>query len=121
MASRDSSFWKDVIQDEMDSIISNHTWELVDLPNGSRPIGYKWVFIKKYHSDGTLNIYKSRLVAKGFRQKEDVDYFNTYAPVARTTTIRVLFALASLNEFIVHQMDVKTTFLNGYLDEEIYM
>ena len=121
VASRDASFWKDAIQDEMDSIMSNHTWELVDLPKGSRPIGCKWVFRKKYHSNGTLNTYKARLVAKGFRQKEGVDYFDTYAPVAKTTTIRILFALASLNNLIVHQMDVKTAFLNGDLDEEIYM
>ena len=121
ITSRDSTFWKDAIQDEMDSIVSNHTWELVDLPKGSRPIGCKWVFKKKYHSDGTLNTYKARLVAKGFRQKEGIDYFDTYAPVARTTTIRLLFALASLNDLIIHQMDVKTAFLNGDLDEEIYM
>jgi len=79
------------------------------------------VFRKKYHSNGTLNTYKARLVAKGFRQKEGVDYFDAYAPVAKTTTIRILFALASLNNLIVHQMDVKTAFLNGDLDEEIYM
>lgn len=121
MASRDSSFWKDAIRDEMDSILSNQTWELVDLPKGSRPIGCKWVFRKKFHTDGTLNTYKARLVAKGFRQKEGIDYFDTYAPVARTTTIRVLFALASINDLAVHQMDVKTAFLNGDLDEEIYM
>ena len=70
MASRDSAFWKDAVQDEMDSIMSNHTWELVDLPHGSKPIGCKWVFKRKYNSDGTLNTYKARLVAKGFRQKE---------------------------------------------------
>lgn len=87
--------------------MSNHTWELLDLLKGSRPIGCKWVFRKKYHRDGTLKAYKDRLVVKGFIQKEDVDYFDTYAPVARTTRIRVLFALASLNNRIVHQMDVK--------------
>ena len=119
MASRDSAFWKDAIQDEMDSIMSN-TWEIVDLPKGSRPIGCKWVFRKKYHSDGTLNTYKARLVAKGFRQREGIDYFDTYAPVVRTTTIRVLFALASLYNLNVHQMDVKKTFLNGDLNEEVY-
>ena len=66
MASRDASFWKDAIQDEMDSILSNHTWELVDLPPASKPIGCKWVFQKKYHTDGALHSYKARLVAKGF-------------------------------------------------------
>ena len=121
MASRDSIFWKEAINDEMDSIMSNYTWELVDLPKGSKAIGCKWVFRRKYHSDGTLNTYKARLVAKGFRQREGIDYFDTYAPVARLTTIRVLFALASLHNLYVHQMDVKTAFLNGDLDEEVYM
>ena len=91
------------------------------MPPESKPIGCKWMFRRKYNSDGTLNTYKARLVAKGFRQKEGIDYFDTYALVARITTIRVLFALASLDNLYVHQMDVKTTFLNGDLDEEIYM
>ena len=121
MASRDASFWKDAIQDEMDSILSNHTWKLVDLPTASKPIGCKWVFRKKYHTDGTLHSYKARLVAKGFRQKEGIDYFDTYAPVARITSIRIIFAIASIYNLHVHQMDVKTAFLNGDLNEEVYM
>ena len=79
------------------------------------------MFRTKYNSDGTLNTYKARLVAKGFWQKEEIDYFDTYAPVLRITTIRVLFVLASLHNLYVHQMDVKTAFLNGDLDEEIYV
>lgn len=110
MASKDSFFWKDAIKMK---------WELVDIPKGSRPIWCKWVFKNKYLSDDTLNTYKARLVTKRFRQKECVDYFETYAPVERATTIRVLFALASLNKLIGHQMDVKTTLLNGDLNEEI--
>ena len=121
MQSRDSAFWKEAINDEMDSILSNNTWELVDLPPGSKPIGCKWVFRRKYHTDGTIQTFKARLVAKGFRQKEGIDYFDTYAPVARTTSIRILFALASIHNLYVHQMDVKTTFLNGDLNEEVYM
>ena len=121
MASRDACFWKDAIQDEMDSILSNHTWELVDLPPASKPIGCKWVFRKKYHIDGTLHSYKARLVAKGFRQKEGIDYCDTYAPVARITSIRIIFALASIYNLHVHQIDVKTAFLNGDLNEEVYM
>ena len=110
MASRDVSFWKDSIQDEMDSILSNHTWELVDLPPASKPIGCKWVFRKKYHTDGTLHSYKARLVAKGFQQKEGIDYFDTYAPVARITSIRIIFSLASIYNLHVHQMDVNCIF-----------
>ncbi|RVW78145.1 Retrovirus-related Pol polyprotein from transposon TNT 1-94 [Vitis vinifera] len=109
------------INDEMDSIMSNQTWELVDLPPGSKPIGCKWVFRRKYHTDGMIQTFKARLVAKGFKQKEGIDYFDTYAPVARTTSIRILFALASIHNIFVHQMDVKTEFLNGDLNEEVYM
>ncbi|RVW17497.1 Retrovirus-related Pol polyprotein from transposon TNT 1-94 [Vitis vinifera] len=121
MASRDVAFWKEAINDEMDSIMSNQTWELVDLPPGSKPIGCKWVFRRKYHTDGMIQTFKARLVAKGFKQREGIDYFDTYAPVARTTSIRILFALASIHNLFVHQMDVKTAFLNGDLNEEVYM
>jgi hypothetical protein len=121
MASRDVAFWREAINDEMDSILSNNTWVLVDLPHGSKPIGCKWVFRKKYNTDGSLQTFKGRLVAKGFKQKEGIDYFDTYAPVARITSIRVLMALASIFDLYVHQMDVKTAFLNGDLDEEVYM
>ena len=120
MTSRDSSFWKEAINDEMDSLMSNGTWVLVDLPPSSKPIGCKWVFRRKYNTDGSLQTFKARLVTKGFRQK-GVDYFDTYAPVARITSIRVLFALASIHDLYIHQMDVKTTFLNGDLDKEVYM
>ncbi|RVW29758.1 Retrovirus-related Pol polyprotein from transposon TNT 1-94 [Vitis vinifera] len=121
MASRDVAFWKEAINDEMDSILSNQTWELVDLPSGSKPIGCKWVFRRKYHTDGMIQTFKARLVAKGFKQREGIDYFDTYAPVARTTSIRILFALASIHNLSVHQMDVKMAFLNGDLNEEVYM
>ena len=121
ISSRDSSFWKKAINDEMNSIMSNHTWELVDLPKGSKTIRCKWVFRKKYHTDGTIQTFKARLVAKGFKQREGIYYFDTYAPVARTTSIRFLFALSSIYNLYVHQMDVKTTFLNGDLEEEVYM
>ncbi|XP_072066897.1 uncharacterized protein [Arachis hypogaea] len=118
---RDSDFWKEAIQDKMDSIMRNNTWKLVDLPRGSKAISSKWIFKKKMKVDGTVDKFKARLVAKGFAQKEGIDYFDTYAPVARIATIRVLIALASIFNFVIHQMDVKTTFLNGELDEEVYM
>ena len=121
MSSRDASFWREAINDEMDSIMSNNTWILVDLPAGSKPISNKWVFRRKYNTDGSIQTFKARLVAKGFKQKQGIDYFDTYAPVARLTSIRVLMAIASIHHLYVHQMDVKTAFLNGNLDEEIYM
>ena len=116
LASRDSPFWKEAINDEIDSLLSNGTWVLVDPPPNSKPIGCKWIFRIK---DG--NLFKARLVVKGFWQKEGVDYFDTYAPVARITSIRLLFALASIYNLCIHQMDVKTAFLNGDLNEEVYM
>ena len=94
---------------------------LVDLPPGNKAIGCKWVFKRKLKSDGSIDKYKARLVAKGFTQKKGLDYFDTYSPVSSITTIRILIALASIHNLVIHQMDVKTTFLNRDLDEEIYM
>jgi hypothetical protein len=105
----------------MDSILSNETWELVDRPYGCKHVGCKWLFKKKLRPDGTIDKYKARLVAKGYTQKEGEDFFDTYSPIARLTTIRVLLSLAISHGLLIHQMDVKTTFLNGELEEEIYM
>ncbi|KAK1618170.1 hypothetical protein QYE76_023687 [Lolium multiflorum] len=119
-ASQDD-YWKEAVRSEMDSILANGTWEVTDRPYGCKPVGCKWVFKKKLRPDGTIEKYKARLVAKGYTQKEGEDFFDTYSPVARLTTIRVLLSLAASHGILVHQMDVKTTFLNGELDEEIYM
>ena len=121
MSSPDAPYWKEAVNSEIESILQNHTWELVDLPKGSKPLGYKWIFKKKLKADGSVDKYKARLVIKGFRQKEDLDYFDTYSPVTRITSIRMLIAIASILNLEIHQMDVKTAFLNGELEEEIYM
>ena len=121
LSSLDADFWQEAINDEMDSLESNKTWHLVDLPPGCKSIGCKWVLKKKLKPDGTIDKYKARLVAKGFRQKENIDFFDTFSPVTRITSIRVLISLASIHNLLIHQMDVKTAFLNGELDEEIYM
>ena len=117
----DSPVWKEAIDNEMQSILQNQTWELTDLPPSCKPIGCKWVFKKKLRPDGFVDKFKARLVAKGFTQKPGVEYFDVYAPIARITTIRVLIALALIHKLVIHQMDVKATFLNTDLDEEIYM
>ena len=105
----------------MHSIMSNNTWILSDLPPGCKSICCRWIFRKKLKSDGTLDKYKARLVAKGFTQLKYIDYFDTFALVARMTSIRLLIALAAIHSLVIHQMDVKTAFLNGDLDEEVYM
>nr|GFA66559.1 zinc finger, CCHC-type [Tanacetum cinerariifolium] len=120
MQSRDFAFWKEAINDEIGSIMENNTWVLSDLPPGCKPLGCKWIFKRKMKFDGTVDKFKARLVIQGFRQKEGIDYFDTYAPVARITTTRLLLALAAIQNLVIHQMDVKTTFLNGDL-EEVYM
>ncbi|KAK1677410.1 hypothetical protein QYE76_038258 [Lolium multiflorum] len=120
-ASQDADYWKEAVRSEMDSILANGTWEVTDRPYGCKHVGCKWVFKKKLRPDGTIEKYKARLVAKGYTQKEGEDFFDTYSPVARLTTIRVLLSLAASHGLLVHQMDVKTAFLNGELEEEIYM
>eukprot|EP00253_Pinus_taeda_P021376 PITA_21376 len=113
--------WKEAMQKEYGALINNGTWKLVDPPFGTKPIGCKWVYKNKYKVDGSLDKHKARLVAKRFAQKEGVDYEETFAPTAKWATIRILFALAAQNGWKVHQMDVKTAFLNGDLKEFFFM
>jgi len=84
-------------------------------------IGFKWVFRRKYNTDGSLQTFEIRLVAQDFRQYKGINYFETYALVACITSIRIILALSSIYNLYVHQMDVKITFFNGELDEEVYM
>nr|GEV40645.1 hypothetical protein [Tanacetum cinerariifolium] len=121
MASRDVAFRKKAVQSEIDSIMHNDTWELTDLPLGCKALGCKWILKRKMKVDESIAKYKDRLVIQGFRQNEGIDFFDTYAPVARISTIRLLLALAAIHDLVFHQMDVQTAFLNGDLDEEIYM
>ncbi|GJS10689.1 zinc finger, CCHC-type containing protein, partial [Tanacetum coccineum] len=116
-----AAFWKEAIGDEIGSIMENNTWVLSNLPPGCKPLGCKWVFKRKMKVDGTIDNFKVQLVIQGFRQKEGINYFDTYALVARITTIRLLLALAAIHNLVINQMDVKTTFLNGDLEEEVYM
>ena len=119
--STESLMWKEAIKSEIDSILHNHTWELVDLPSSCKPLSSKWIFKRKWKVDGSIDKYKARLVIKGYRQTEGLDYFDTYSPVTRINSIRMVLAIAALKDLEVHQMDVKTAFLNGDLNEEIYI
>ena len=113
--------WKEAITSEIDFILHNHTWELVGLPSGCKPLSSEWIFKRKRKVDGSIDKYKARLVIKGYRQTEGLDYFDMYSPMMRINSTRMVLAIATLRDLEVHQMDVKTTFLNGDLNEEIYM
>lgn len=119
--SPDRTMWKKAISEEIDSHNKNNTWTIVDQPGGIKPIGCKWIFKIKQNENGDIIKYKARLVAKGFMQKHGIDYQETYAPVAKLTSIRIVLAVANQMNLNLHQMDVKTAFLNGYLQEDIYM
>ena len=121
MSTPEEPMWKEAVNSKIESIMQNHTLELVDLPPGSKPLGCKLIFKRKMKIDGSIDKYKARLVAKGYKQKEGLDYCDTYFPVTRITSICMLIAIAALHNLEIHQMDVKTAFLNCDLNEEIYM
>jgi len=113
--------WKEAIDKEYNALIKNGTWILSDLPPGRKSISCKWTFKLKYKADGEVDKHKARLVARGFTQEQGFDYEETYSPTAKTTTFRVLMSVANHFGYHVEQMDVKSAFLNGHLNEEIYM
>ncbi|GJX33743.1 zinc finger, CCHC-type containing protein [Tanacetum coccineum] len=119
--SQNVAFWKEAINDKMDSIMGNNTWVLTDLLLGYRPLGCKWIFKRKLKVDGTVEKFKARLVIQIFKQKSGIDYFDSYTPVAHISNIRLLIAMTLIHSLIIHQMDVKTAFLNEELEEEVYM
>ena len=121
LASENATEWKAAADSEYESLMENETWKLTELPKDRDAIGCKWVFKVKYTSDGKVERFKARLVAKGYAQRYHVDYDETFSPVVRFSSIRALLAFAVQNNMLVHQMDAVTAFLNGTLDEEIYM
>ncbi|KAM2605233.1 hypothetical protein TB2_034053 [Malus domestica] len=113
--------WQEAMKSEMDSMYQNQVWTLVDPPEGIVRVGNKWVFKRKIGIDGNVETYKARLVAKGYKQREGIDYEETFSPVAMIKSIRILLAIAVYHDYEIWQMDMKTAFLNGYLEEELYM
>ena len=106
---------------EYSALKQNKTWSLVDLPNGKKAIGSKWVFNLKKDEMGNIERFKARLVAKGCSQEFGVNYSETFSPVVRYSTIRMMFALAAEKELYLHHVDVSTAYLNSQLNEEVYM
>uniref|UniRef100_A0A2N9FX30 Reverse transcriptase Ty1/copia-type domain-containing protein n=1 Tax=Fagus sylvatica TaxID=28930 RepID=A0A2N9FX30_FAGSY len=113
--------WKSAMVEEMEALQKNSTWDLVELPEGKKTVGCKWVFTVKHKADGSVERYKARLVAKGYTQTYGIDYHETFAPVAKINTIRVLLSLAANLDWPLQQFDVKNAFLHGELEEEVYM
>ncbi|KAK2370482.1 putative mitochondrial protein [Trifolium repens] len=107
--------------EELAALQKTNTWDLVPLPTGKHAIGSRWVYKIKTKSDGSIERYKARLVAKGFSQQYGMDYEETFSPVAKMTTIRTLIVVASIRQWHISQMDVNNAFLNGDLQEEVYM
>ncbi|KAL0311966.1 UNVERIFIED_CONTAM: Copia protein [Sesamum radiatum] len=109
------------MEKEIKMIKKNDTWELADRPKDKEVIGVKWIYETKLNADGSIQKHKARLVAKGYSQLSGIDYNETFAPVARLDTIRALVAIAANKKWEIYQMDIKSAFLNGYIDEEIYV
>ena len=115
--------WQQAMNEKLDALHKNNTWDMIDLPLGQSVVGCKLVYkIKiKTKADGSVERYKARLVAKGFTQEYGIDYKETFAPGARLTSVRCLIAVATVRRCPHYQMDVKNAFLNGDLHEEVYM
>ena len=109
------------MKEELDALSKNYTWDLVTLPFRKFVVGCKWIYKIKNCSDGSIECYKTRLVAKGFTQEYEIDYEETFTPVARISSVRDLLAVADASKWVFLQMDVKNAFLNGDLSEEVYM
>jgi hypothetical protein len=112
---------EDAMTEEYQSIIKNDVWEIVPRPNSKDVVSSRWLFKIKHAADGSIEKYKARFVACSFSQKEGIDYEETFAPVARYTSIKTIIVVAAKMKWKLHQMDVKTVFLNGVIKEEVYI
>lgn len=113
--------WKAAMQAEYDALIRNNTWSLVPMSSYFKVVGCKWVFRTKYNTDGSISKYKARLVAKGFHQIAWVDYLETFSPVIKSSTVRVILSLDVMQGWKIRQIDINNAFLNEDLTEEVYM
>ena len=118
MMSPNSAKWLEAMKSEMGSMYENKVLTLVDLPDDRQSIKNKWIFKKKTDAGGNVTVYKARLVAKGFRQVQGVDYDETFSPVAMLKSVRIMLAIARFYDDEIWKMDVKTAFLNGFLEED---
>jgi hypothetical protein len=116
-----SEKWKQAMNQEMQAIERNDTWELTVLPSGSKTIGVKWVFKTKVNENREVDKYKARLVAKGYCQQYGIDYAEVFAPVACLDTIRIVISLAAQHNWVIYQLDVKSAFLHGEINEEVFV
>jgi hypothetical protein len=121
MRSPHSSKWREAMEDEMRSISANQVWKLEEIPNGAKTVGCKWVYKIKHDSKENIDRSKTRLVAKGFTQREETDYNETFSPVSSKGSFRIIMALVAHYDLELHQIDVKMIFLNGDLYKNVYM
>lgn len=117
----EASKWQEAANEEYSSLIKSGTWKLTALPENRKAISNRWIFKRKYDQDGNISRYKARLVVRGFSQVAGQDYFEAFAPVIKFTTVRIVLALVAQLTLECHQMDVKTAYLNGEVEEELYM
>jgi hypothetical protein len=113
--------WVEAMNAELSALAANNTWTLVPLPKSKKAIGSKWVYKIKYKSNGDSERHKARLVAKGYNQVESIDYYDTFAPVAKLTSVHLLLSIASIENWNLHQLDINNAFLHGDLKEDVYM
>ncbi|KAI9161053.1 hypothetical protein LWI28_014025 [Acer negundo] len=113
--------WKAAVLEELNALEKNRTWEISWLPDGKKTVVCRWIFTVKHKVDGSVERLKARLVAKGYTQAYGIDYQETFAPVVKLNTVRVLLSLAANLDWPLHQLDIKNVFLNGDLEEEVFM
>ena len=117
----DAHHWIKAMKFELDSMYSNQVWDLVKVPNGIKPVGCKWVYKRKRGIDGNVETFKARLVVKGYTHKKGIDYGETFSLIAMLKSIKILLSIAAHYDYEIWKMDVKNAFLNGNLEEKIYM